>query len=103
MGQNDGGEIRVLGLDHQSDGVEIKRRAGYVSPELNFEVWGRVGRAIRFVRGFYPNWDDAYCAQLMRSFRTGRQRPHRLAFVRRENKIEFAAGTRAPARTFDSR
>ena len=68
MGKNDGGEIRVFGLDHQRDGVEIKRRAGYVSPELNFEVWGNVGRAIRFVRGFYPNWDDAYCAQLMKSF-----------------------------------
>ena len=27
-----------------------------------------MGRAIRFVRGFYPNWDDAYCAQLMKSF-----------------------------------
>ena len=68
MGKNDGGEIRVFGLDHQRDGVEIKRRAGYVSPELNFEVWDNVGRAIRFVRGFYPNWDDAYCAQLMKSF-----------------------------------
>jgi ABC-2 type transport system ATP-binding protein len=36
MGKNDGGEIRVFGLDHQRDGVAIKRRAGYVSPELNF-------------------------------------------------------------------
>jgi ABC-2 type transport system ATP-binding protein len=68
MGRSDGGEIRVLGLDHQRDGVELKRRAAYVSPDLNFVVWGKVGRAIRFVRGFYPGWDDAYCAQLMKSF-----------------------------------
>ncbi len=68
MGNKDGGEIRVFGLDHQRHGVEIKRRAGYVSPDLNFEVWGKVGRAIRFVRGFYPDWDDAYCAQLMKTF-----------------------------------
>jgi len=27
-----------------------------------------VGRAIRFVRGFYPDWDDAYCAELMKAF-----------------------------------
>jgi len=68
MGRNDAGEIRVLGLDHQRDGVELKRRAAYVSPDLNFAVWGQVGKAIRFVRGFYPNWDDAYCAALMKEF-----------------------------------
>ena len=68
MGRNDAGEIRVFGLDHQREGVAIKRRAGYVGPELNFQVWGRVDRVIRFVRGFYPDWDDAYCAQLMKAF-----------------------------------
>ena len=68
MGRNDGGEIRVLGLDHQCGEVELKRRAAYVSPDLNFAVWGKVGKTIRFVRGFYPNWDDAYCAALMKEF-----------------------------------
>jgi ABC-2 type transport system ATP-binding protein len=68
MGRNDGGEIRVLGLDHQRGEVELKRRAAYVSPDLNFAVWGKVGKTIRFVRGFYPNWDDAYCAALMKEF-----------------------------------
>jgi ABC-2 type transport system ATP-binding protein len=71
MGRNDAGEIRVLGLDHQREEVELKRRAAYVSPDLNFAVWGEVNRAIRFVRGFYPDWDDAYCAQLMQSFHLG--------------------------------
>jgi len=32
MGKNDGGEIRVLGLDHRTNEVELKRRAAYVSP-----------------------------------------------------------------------
>ena len=68
MGRNDAGEIRVLGFDHQREEVELKRRAAYVSPDLNFAVWGEVGGAIRFVRGFFPDWDDAYCAQLMKSF-----------------------------------
>jgi ABC-2 type transport system ATP-binding protein len=68
MGKNDGGEIRVLGLDHRANEVELKRRAAYVSPDLNFQVWGKIGRAIRFVRGFYPDWDDAYCAELMKAF-----------------------------------
>jgi len=68
MGKNDAGQIRVLGLDHAGQSVELKRRAGYVGPDLNFQVWGKVGKAIRFVRGFYPDWDDAYCAELMKAF-----------------------------------
>ena len=68
MGKTDGGTISVLGMDHQRAEVQIKQRAAYVSPDLNFQVWGKVGKAIRFVRGFYPNWDDAYCATLMKEF-----------------------------------
>ncbi|HEX7570427.1 MAG TPA: ABC transporter ATP-binding protein, partial [Verrucomicrobiae bacterium] len=68
MGRNDAGTIRVLDLDHHTDEVALKRRAAYVSPDLNFQVWGKVGRAVRFVRGFYPDWDDAYCADLMKAF-----------------------------------
>jgi len=68
MGRNDAGTIRVLGLDHRADEVALKQRAAYVSPDLNFQVWGKVGKAVRFVRGFYPKWDDAYCTELMRAF-----------------------------------
>jgi len=68
MGRNDAGQIRVRGFDHRADEVELKRRAAYVGPDLNFQVWGRVGKAVRFVRGFYPEWDDAYCAALMKAF-----------------------------------
>jgi ABC-2 type transport system ATP-binding protein len=68
LGRNDAGSIRVLGLDHRDDEVSLKRRVAYVSPELNFATWGKVGKAVRFVRGFYPGWDDVYCAELMRAF-----------------------------------
>lgn len=68
MGRNDSGTIRVLGLDHRADEVALKQRTAYVSPELNFQVWGKVGKAIRFVRGFYPDWDEAYCTALLNAF-----------------------------------
>ena len=68
LGRNDAGTIRVLGLDHRSDEVALKQQAAYVGPDLNFQLWKRVNLAIRFVRGFYPGWDDAYCAELMRVF-----------------------------------
>jgi ABC-2 type transport system ATP-binding protein len=68
LGREDAGTIRALGLDHRADDVELKRRVAYASPELSYAVWGRVGNAMRFVRGFYPGWDDAYAAELMRGF-----------------------------------
>src|SRR5688572_18030556 len=68
MGGKDEGSIRVLGLDHLRDDVAMKRRVGYVGPDLNFRPWGRIERAIRFVRGFYPTWDPAYCDRLLDLF-----------------------------------
>jgi ABC-2 type transport system ATP-binding protein len=67
MGGKDAGAITVMGLDHLRDEVAMKRQMGYVSPDLNFLPWGKVGRAIRFVKGFYPTWDNAYCSYLLAS------------------------------------
>jgi ABC-2 type transport system ATP-binding protein len=67
MGGKDSGSISVFGLDHLRDEVEMKHQVGYVSPELDFHPWGRVGSAIDFVRGFYPSWDEGYCDQLLAS------------------------------------
>ena len=71
MARNDAGTIQVLGLDHRAQEVQLKQRAAYVSPDLNFQTWGNVGKAIRFVRGFYPGWDDDYCASLLKAFHLG--------------------------------
>jgi len=68
LGGTDGGTIRVLGLDHVRDEVAMKRAAGYVSPDLNYQAWTRIDRAIGFVRGFYPTWDDNYCQTLLSAF-----------------------------------
>ena len=71
MGAKDAGSITVLGLDHMADEVAMKRQVAYVSPDLVFNPWGRVGRVIQFVRGFYPTWDQAYCERLMASLDLG--------------------------------
>ena len=68
MGAPDAGTIAVCGFDHAADEVAVKERTAYVSPELQYGVWGRVEKAIRFVRGFRPTWDEAYCARLMELF-----------------------------------
>lgn len=71
MGAKDAGQITVLGLDHLRDEVAMKQQVGYVSPDLAYSAWGRVGRIIQFVKGFYPTWDDAYCEALLRSLHIG--------------------------------
>jgi ABC-2 type transport system ATP-binding protein len=71
MGEKDAGSIDVFGLDHAKDEVAVKRRIGYVGPDLSFTAWGRVNRLLSFVRSFYPNWDDAYCADLLARLNIG--------------------------------
>jgi ABC-2 type transport system ATP-binding protein len=71
MGSPDGGRILVDGLDHARDEVEVKQRIGYVSPDLDFRMWGKIGKAIRFVRGFHRSWDDRHCGHLLETFRLG--------------------------------
>jgi ABC-2 type transport system ATP-binding protein len=68
MGQPALGRIKVLDRDVSSDEVEIKRRTAYVSPDMDYRAWGTVGRAIDFVRGFYPDWDLARCEELQFTF-----------------------------------
>lgn len=73
MGRKDAGAIRVAGFDHLKDEVEVKRRVGYVGPDLDYRQWGRVGRVLQFVKGFYPGWDEAYCNHLLDIFRLHRR------------------------------
>src|ERR1041385_454423 len=73
MGAADRGEIDVLGLAMPRDQVAIKSKVAYVSPDLNFTPWGNVGRALDFVRGFYPDWDQARCDRLLAEFSVARK------------------------------
>jgi len=68
MGEPSLGSIRILGRDIRGEEVEIKRRTAYVSPDMDYRAWGTVGRAIDFVRGFYPDWNAAHCEELQIMF-----------------------------------
>ncbi|HEY8538821.1 MAG TPA: ABC transporter ATP-binding protein [Steroidobacteraceae bacterium] len=68
MGKPNAGSIRMLGLDISTHEAEIKRRTAYVGPDLSYQAWGRVGDAIAFVSGFYPDWSDDRCRRLQSEF-----------------------------------
>ena len=81
IGAKGAGSITVLGLDHLNDEVAMKRQVAYVSPDLNFKSWMRVKSVIRFVRSFYPTWDDEYCERLLETFELSlKQVPGTLSF-----------------------
>ena len=68
LGEPGWGKIRVLDRAIPADEVEVKRRTAYVSPDMDYRAWGTVGRAIDFVRGFYPDWNAARCEELQFAF-----------------------------------
>ncbi|HVW73954.1 MAG TPA: ABC transporter ATP-binding protein [Rhizomicrobium sp.] len=68
LGAPDDGRIEVVGLAMPADEVAIKQKVAYVNPDLNYQPWGRVGRALNFLRKFYPDWDDAACERLLADF-----------------------------------
>lgn len=71
LGAKNAGSIRVFGMDHLAEEVAVKRRIGYVSPDLDFKSWGTVKRLINFYRSFYPDWDDDYCTDLLMRLKIG--------------------------------
>jgi ABC-2 type transport system ATP-binding protein len=71
LGAKNAGIIRVFGMDHLGEEVAVKRRIGYVSPDLDFKSWGTVKRLINFYRSFYPDWDDDYCTDLLTRLKIG--------------------------------
>lgn len=71
LSRKDAGEIKAFGLDHMAHEVEVKRRIGYVSPDISYAAWRKVKRIIHFVRQFYPTWDDLYCQQLLETLQIG--------------------------------
>jgi ABC-2 type transport system ATP-binding protein len=62
------GSVRVFGRDPVKDPVGVLSRVGYLSEENDLPPWMRVHELLRFVRAFYPGWDDAYAEQLRTTF-----------------------------------
>ncbi len=83
-GSPESGEVELLGLPSASREADIKRRVGFVSPALDYSAWQTVGRAIDFVRSFYPDWVPSRTERLQALFDIQRtQRIAELSFGQR--------------------
>jgi ABC-2 type transport system ATP-binding protein len=61
------GEVSMFGVPLGRDVVEWRRKIGYVAQEQSFYGWMTPVSIGRFVRGFFPTWDDAEYKRLIAS------------------------------------
>jgi len=62
------GSVRVFGRDPVQQPVEVLSRIGYLSEEPDMPGWMRVHQLLRYVAGFYPDWDFDYAERLRKDF-----------------------------------
>jgi ABC-2 type transport system ATP-binding protein len=62
------GSVKVFGLDPIADPAGVLGRVGYLSEDNDLPPWMRVRELLRYMRAFYPSWDDAFAEQLRLNF-----------------------------------
>src|SRR5215470_2410270 len=62
------GQVRVFGLDPVRDPVGVLSRVGYLSEDRDLPDWLRIGEMLRYLRAFYPSWDDGFAEDLRQRF-----------------------------------
>ncbi len=64
----DAGSISIFGQSLHSDLIATRQRIGYVAQDQNMYPWMSPKVISKFVKGFYPRWDEARFKQLMNDF-----------------------------------
>ena len=64
----DAGSIEVFGQALHAGLISTRQRIGYVAQDQNMYPWMSPNVIGKFVRGFYPRWDEARFRQLLTDF-----------------------------------
>lgn len=59
------GTVELFGQPMLNQNTTLRQKIGYVAQEQNFYGWMTPTTLGAFVRGFYPNWDDALYLRLL--------------------------------------
>jgi ABC-2 type transport system ATP-binding protein len=62
------GTVRVFGLDPVREPVGVLSRVGYLSEDRDLPDWIRIDELLRYLKPFYPTWDDDFAEELRRQF-----------------------------------
>ncbi len=69
------GEATVLGIDSRQLQGRHFEQIGYVSENQDQPGWMTMSYLLRYLKPFYPTWDDARSAELVTQFRLPMDRP----------------------------
>jgi len=58
------GRCIIGGLDSSKNTLEIRKRTGFMAEDQQMYGWMKVSRIIKWVAGFYPNWDYKFADEL---------------------------------------
>lgn len=58
------GRCAICGLDSIADDLEVRRRIGFMAEDQQMYGWMTVEQIIRWVAGFYKNWDGPFAEEL---------------------------------------
>ena len=83
-----GGRAEVLGVDSRRLGTEQLAEIGYVSENQKLPEWMRVDYFLDYSKAFYPSWDAALAAELVRQYELPLDR--RLGSLSRGMKVKAA-------------
>lgn len=67
--KKDAGEIKIFGLDHLEDEIEIKNRIGFVYDENHFYEELTINEMIRVISPFYKRWDQSIYKRYLKQFK----------------------------------
>ena len=62
------GMVSVFGMNPALEPANVLAQIGYLSEEDTLPGWMRIHELQRYMRGFYPTWDQEYADKLTRDF-----------------------------------
>ena len=68
------GNIEVFGLEPLAHRKELNKKVAYVAEDQRLYDWMTVDELIKFVKSFYPNWDNDVCEHLLKMFELPRNK-----------------------------
>lgn len=68
ISQPSAGVIQLFGEPLHQNNIKLRQKIGYIAQEHNFYNWMSPQQLGRFLRDFYPTWDDTYYQSLIERF-----------------------------------
>ena len=66
------GSVRIFSRDPVHHPVEVLGRIGYLSEERDLPAWMSIDQLMRYTSAYYPNWDNDYACELLKTFNLDR-------------------------------